>query len=187
MENPVHISEVTKKINPRDLSEVRDHLENVFSHKYDGTSVQHLDILRFLVKFYSTLKYQNEWLDANALDKLDFRFQTFARIEMHTLTYHLSLISTKNDLESLINECLELGYSMEMAVNSITNMREVGLRISFWDRYFYNIEYFVQQMNRKFSFVENNSTHNKQFYFKKCLIFWGWVQKNMIPEVYWLK
>lgn len=167
----MHISEITKKIGPNSLYQIKDHLKNIFHHNYNGTQVEHTDILRFLIKYYSTLKYQNEWHDSGSLNKLDFRFQTFARTEVHTLTYHLSLVSTKNDLENLINECLDLGYSLEMTIDTITNMMEVCLRISFWDRFFYNIEHFVQQMNRKFSFVSDGSTHNKQFYFQEMLNF----------------
>jgi hypothetical protein len=47
------------------------------------------------------------------------------------------------------------------------------MRISFWDRYFYGIEYFVQQMNKRFSFITDKSTHAKQFYFQEMLNFFG--------------
>ena len=33
MEDLVHISEITKKIDPNSLSQIKDYLKNVFTHK----------------------------------------------------------------------------------------------------------------------------------------------------------
>ena len=138
-----------------------------------GNRICQSKIFETLNSFYTCLDYQNKWLDDGLLDKLDFRFQTFARIEMHTIAYHLSIVSTKNDVENLINECLSLGYSLETAISSVGAMREVSLRISFWDRFFYTVEHFVQQMNAKYTFIDNTSTHSKKHYFQAMLDFFG--------------
>ena len=148
-------------------------LDDILACDFEGVAVSHFDVLKFAINSYSALKYQGDWLNSGSLDKLDFRFQTFARIEIHTLTYYLSLVSTRDGLDSIIRECLDLGYSFEMAIDCATSIREVNLRISFLDRYFYTLEYFVQLMNKRFGFVTDGSVHKKQFYFTAMLKFFG--------------
>lgn len=167
----MNIAEITKKIGPNQLIESREHLDFIYSFEVFGYRADQAEIFHTLNNYYKNLKYQNEWKEKNQLDLIDFRYQTFSRIESHTLAYHLSMLSTKHDVENLMNECLSLGYSLEMAVTSVGSMREVSLRISYWDRFFYSVEYYVQQMNTHYSFISDTTTHQKQHYFHKMLEF----------------
>lgn len=165
------LSEITGRITPDDLAKCKTLLDESYTYNIQGIKVRYFNFYSFINSYLDSLSYQNEWRDQ--LETFDFRFQTFARLEIHVLTNHLSIISNFNNLEDMINECLSLGYSLKMAIDAAVVMRSVALRISYWDRLFYSIEYYIQRMNDKFSFIEDSSTHKKSQYFTKMLEFLG--------------
>lgn len=165
----MNLSELTGKITPAALAECTARLNESYTYNIGGVEVRYASIYSFFNGYLGSLLYQNDWKEDERLKVIDFRFQTFARLETHALSNHLSIISNFNNLEGMINECLSLGYSLEMAINAVVIMRSVALRISYWDRVFYSIEYYIQRMNDHFSFMPNSSTHRKSHYFAKML------------------
>jgi hypothetical protein len=162
-------SELTGKITPAGLDKCMTLLNETYTYNIGGVEVHYTSLYSFFNGYLASLFYQNDWQEGGSLEVVDFRFQTFARLETHALSNHLSIISNFNNLEDMINECLSLGYSLKMAINAAVIMRSVALKISYWDRVFYSIEYYVQRMNDHFSFMSNLSTHRKSHYFTKML------------------
>ncbi|WP_444939089.1 hypothetical protein [Microbulbifer sp. JMSA002] len=153
------------------IDELRKYVDFVYRYETESHEVCHTELLRAVNNYLAKLKIHNEWQDSGSLDRTDFRYQTFGRIEAHVVAYHLSVTSTKNDLVNLVNECLSLGFNHGPTVELVGGAREVNLRSSFCDRFFYTVEYFIQQMNTHFSFVTDTSAKSKQHYFQKMLEF----------------
>lgn len=131
------------------------------------------ELTRMAINSCSVLAYQNQENSGINLRTVDARFQVFARIEVSLLNYHLSLISTSESMRSLIQETLNVGYSLAMAINSTTLMREVLLRTAFLDQFFFHIEYFIQQMNKHHNFISRHGSKTKQQYFLEMLRHFG--------------
>jgi hypothetical protein len=146
----------------------RTQQEKLYTIDINGQDIQNSDLLIILIRKLAEL-YPNKWVEENEISALDMRSQLFIRFDMAFLHYYQSIISTLNSTDLLWNTTTQqLGYYKKYAFINLT-FREVYLRTSFFEKVFFTIDYFIQQMNTFITFYDGNSTHKKQQYFKLLL------------------
>jgi hypothetical protein len=147
---------------------LRKHQEKLYSIDINGQDIQNSDLLIILIRKLAEL-YPHKWVEENKISALDMRSQLFIRFDMAFVHYYQSIISTLHSTDLLWNVTTKnLGYYKEYAFLNLT-FREVYLRTSFFEKVFFTIDYFIQQMNTFITFYDGNSTHKKQQYFKLLL------------------
>jgi hypothetical protein len=129
----------------------RTQQEKLYTIDINGQDIQNSDLLIILIRKLAEL-YPNKWVEENEISALDMRSQLFIRFDMAFLHYYQSIISTLNSTDLLWNTTTQqLGYYKKYAFINLT-FREVYLRTSFFEKVFFTIDYFIQQMNTFITF-----------------------------------
>ena len=157
-------------------------LEELYSTNIDEKSVKLSVLLKNFINFMGQSTWNN-FITSELLSTDDFRYAVFGRIEIATATYYHSLRQALEVFPQIIQDsCDELGYSFDFAFGLAGIEKEIQLRVAFIDRYFYNIDHFIQVMNRKFSFAAPGNTKRKQQVFGEMLAHFGLNDKYFTPK-----
>lgn len=137
----------------------------LYSNEVNGRTIFNADFLTVILNKLIAINYQDWALHGHIQSHLDIRFQLFVKIEMATVHYYQSILSTIYGIDAIWEGTKELGYLNQFTMNTIT-YREVSLRTAYLEKVFFEIDYFIQRMNNHVKFHQTGSTHNKQKYFE---------------------
>lgn len=147
---------------------LKEEQEKLYSIEVNDRDIPNTELLLILIRKLAKL-YPHKWVEQNEIVAIDIRSQLFVRFDMAFLHYYQSIISTLNSTDLLWNVTTDqLGYYKKYASLNLV-FREVYLRTSFFEKVFFTIDYFIQQMNTFITFYDGGSTHKKQQYFKLLL------------------
>lgn len=144
--------------------------ENTCSQDINGQNISNLELLIVLIKKFEKVNFQ-EWKfknDSIIFDQQDIRFQLWARMEMTTNYYYHNLRLTIDNHSEILDKNLEFGYTLGFASHSLL-FKEVYDRTSFLSKFFFDIEYFIQQVNTEIKFIEPFLDKKKSHYFKSLI------------------
>lgn len=147
---------------------LKEEQEKLYSIDINGKDIPNSELLIILIRKLAKL-YPYKWVEQNEIIAIDIRSQLFVRFDMAFVHYYQSIVSTLNSTELLWNvTSSQLGYYKRYTSLNLV-FREVYLRTSFFEKVFFTIDYFIQQMNTFINFYDCDSTHKKQQYFKLLL------------------
>ena len=167
---------------PIQLIQGKTLLEEIYSTKINGKSVELSELLKNFINFMGQSTWNN-FITSELLSTEDFRYAVFGRIEIAAATYYHSLRQALGVFPQIIQDsCEELGYNFDFAFGLAGLEKEIQLRVAFIDRYFYNIDHFIQVMNRQFSFANPGNTKRKQQVFGEMLAHFDLNDKYFTPQ-----
>ena len=148
--------------------QLKEQQRKLYSIDISGKEIENEILTKVLINRLEKIN-PFEWVDNKQIrNHLDIRLQLFLRIESAVVHYYQSIKSTLRDIEGIWKDTKDLGYLNQFVYNTIT-FREVSLRTSFLEKIFFEVDYFIQQMNVHLQFHTDNSIHKKQQYFQKLL------------------
>lgn len=142
--------------------EIKRIAESQITQTINGHNISNLDLLEILIKqlqdIYST----------HNIDDLDFRKQLWGRLNMIVNWYYHNIrLTIENQYDIYMHNCQKLDYIDKFSGVCILT-KEVYDRTSFFSRLFFDVEYFLDQVNSKITFEEKNSK-TKSHYFQLLL------------------
>lgn len=150
------------------IDALKQNQKKLYSIDLNGITIPNSEYLKILIRKHEALNFP-KWLEEGKVSSpADIRHQLFMRIELATIHYYQSIVSTLNDFENIWTETKRLGYTNEFTTIAVT-FREVSIRTTFIEKVFFAIDYFIQQMNSQLKFHTSESIHKKQQYFKLLL------------------
>ncbi len=173
--------ELSQYLHPLDLLRARKYCSFIYTTELDGKELAYTELLKLFIRFMEK-SIHNKFADEGVLDGRDFRSALFVRVEIAIATYYLSVKQSLSNFDEIIVDSLELGYDFEFALLLAGGEREVQLRTSFLDRYFYTIDHFIQCMEREFGFASADNTKRKQQVFQEMLKHFDFEEKFVTPK-----
>lgn len=173
--------ELLQLLSSADLAFIDDFAPSLYTNEINGKVIENSDTLRLFIEFMER-SIHGGLIESDLLNIEDFRNAMFVRIEISVATYYHSIRQSKKYFKDIINDSLELGYSLKFSFGLAAGEREVQFRIAFLDRYFYNIDHFIQIMNREFGFASTDNTKRKQQVFTEMLKYFKLEDKFFTPK-----
>jgi hypothetical protein len=173
--------ELSHLLHPLELLRARKYCSFIYTTEVDGKKLAYTELLKLFIRFMEK-SIHDKFSQEGVLDGRDFRSALFVRIEIAIATYYHSVKQSLANFDEIISDSLELGYDLEFALLLAGGEREVQLRTSFLDRYFYTIDHFIQCMEREFSFASADNTKRKQQVFQEMLKHFGLEENAFTPK-----
>lgn len=150
------------------------------SQDINEQNISNLTLIKILIKKFEEVNFPN-WVFQNdqiQFNQEDIRFQLWARMEMVTTYYYHNLKLTIENHTSILEEYLKLGYDLVFASQSLL-YKEVYDRTCFLSTFFFDVEYFIQQVNTEINFIESSADKKKSHYLKALLEFLDMENENV--------
>lgn len=168
-----------------DLDELQQKLKNNFiniccTNNINGRDIANTELLKILIKRLENLGYEN-WTQPN-LDKNDIRMQLFVKFDFYTSYYYHNMNLTIENYDKIVEDNLDLGYSYQFTSESMI-FKEVYERTNYLSKIYFDLEYFLQQVNKKISYVDFNKTKKKSHFFNSLINHIGIIKSININEI----
>lgn len=170
-----------EEIHPLELILADKHVKSLYTFETELNKVDYILLLRLFIRFMER-SVHGQLIETDQISRQDSRYAAFVRIEIAAVTYYHSINQTTGSVREMIADAMSLGYTFEFSLSLASNEREVQLRIAFLDRYFYNLDHFIQVMNREFSFASPSNTKRKQQVFTEMLSHFQMETKHFTPK-----
>lgn len=136
----------------------------------NGLKIPNTETLKLIITKLEELDFTSWLFPKNTIqfDKFDCRFQLWAKFEAYTVYYYENILLTYENYERLIDETLNLRYSLEFASQTLV-FKETYERTNFLSKFYFDLEYFIQQVNSEINFLTSTGSKKKSHYFKELI------------------
>ena len=154
-----------------DLEELQQKLKENFiniccTNSINGKDVLNTTLLKILIQKLESIGYE-DWNHQN-FNKNDVRMQLFVKFDFYTSYYFHNINLTIENYDKIVEDNLELGYSYEFSSESMI-FKEVYERTNYLSKFFFDLEYFLQQVNKKISYSDATKSKKKNYFFNSLI------------------
>lgn len=154
-----------------DLEELQQKLKENFiniccTNSINGKDVLNTTLLKILIQKLESIGYE-DWNHQN-FNKNDVRMQLFVKFDFYTSYYFHNINLTIENYDKIVEDNLELGYSYEFFSESMI-FKEVYERTNYLSKFFFDLEYFLQQVNKKISYSDATKSKKKNYFFNSLI------------------